>query len=107
MECGTLVAHRSMTTVGTVVPRGHRSRGPYTQSVAGELLDIGLRPRLVASFEPPDAEARFAEWRRRHEGALGSVPPERLRVEYGRTGEGVYVRVRIDEAHVPEALASS
>ena len=75
--------------------------------MAGELVDIGLRPRLVASFEPPDAEARFADWRDRYAEALAPVPAEAVRVEYGRTGEGVYVRVRIDEAHMPEALASS
>jgi hypothetical protein len=81
--------------------------GPYTRPVAGELVEIGPRPRLVASFEPPDAEARFAAWRERIGQVLASVPPEALRVEYGRTGEGVYVRVRIDEAHVPKALAKS
>jgi hypothetical protein len=68
--------------------------------VAGELLDIGLRPKLVASFEPPGAEEAFREWREQHARELAAVPPDALRVEYGRTGEGVYVRVRIDEAHL-------
>jgi hypothetical protein len=75
--------------------------------VAGELVNIGLRPRLVAVFEAPDAAARFAAWREEHAQALASVPPEALRVEYGRTGQGLYVRVRIDEAHLPAALAGS
>jgi hypothetical protein len=74
--------------------------------VAGELLDIGPRPKLVASFAPPDAEARFLAWRERHATVLAAVPPEALRVEYGRTGAGLYVRVRVDEAVLPADLAA-
>jgi hypothetical protein len=69
--------------------------------VAGELLNIGQRPKLVASFEPPDAEKRFTAWRERHRHVLAALPPEALRVEYGRTGSGLYVRVRIDESVLP------
>ena len=75
--------------------------------MAGELVDIGLRPRLVASFEPPGAEAGFLAWRERHAQELAAVPPEAVRVEYGRTGEGVYVRVRVDEAHLRGRFAGS
>lgn len=72
--------------------------------MAGELLPIGERPRLVASFEPPGAEGAFREWREENANALARVPPEAVRVEYGRTGSGLYVRVRIDEEHLPESL---
>jgi hypothetical protein len=72
--------------------------------VAGELIDIGFRPKLVASFDPPDAAGRFAEWQETNASALATVPAEALRVEYGRTGEGLYVRVRIDESHLPPGL---
>ncbi len=72
--------------------------------MAGELVDIGKRPLLVASFEPPGAAARFNAWREEHAGALAAVPEEALRVEYGRTGQGLFVRVRIDEQHVPDGL---
>jgi hypothetical protein len=75
--------------------------------VAGELVDIGLRPRLVASFEPPGAEESFLAWRERHAQELAAVPLDALRVEYGRTGEGLYVRVRIDEAHLRGGSAGS
>jgi hypothetical protein len=75
--------------------------------VAGELLSIGTRPRLVASFDPPDAEARFKEWQAAHAEALAGIPPEAWRVEYGRTGVGVYVRVRVDEGRLPESLKSA
>jgi hypothetical protein len=66
--------------------------------VAGELVDIGFRPKLVASFDPPDAEAGFAEWRAANRGLLDGLAPDAYRVEYGRSGAGLYVRVRIDES---------
>ena len=74
--------------------------------MAGELLDIGTRPKLVASFDPPDAEARFREWQAAHAEALAGIPAEAWRVEYGRTGVGAYVRVRVDETHMPANLAT-
>jgi hypothetical protein len=74
--------------------------------VAGELRDIGFRPKLVASFDPPEAETRFRDWRAANAKALAGVPAEALRVEYGRTGAGLYVRVRIDESQLPEGLKS-
>ena len=72
--------------------------------MAGELVPIGLRPKLVASFDPPAAEARFRRWQSANAGALADLPGGAWRVEYGRTGTGAYVRVRIDEALVPEGL---
>ena len=72
--------------------------------MAGELLPIGTRPKLVASFDPPDAEARFREWQTANAAALAKIPGESWRVEYGRTGVGPYVRVRIDEGHLPAGL---
>jgi hypothetical protein len=74
--------------------------------MAGELLDIGFRPKLVASFGPPDAETRFRDWQAANAQVLAGVPAEALRVEYGRTGAGLYVRVRIDESQLPDRLKS-
>jgi hypothetical protein len=74
--------------------------------VAGELQNIGFRPKLVASFDPPGAEARFQAWRERHAAVLAAIPPDVLRVEYGRTGVGVYVRVRVDESALPSGLGA-
>ena len=75
--------------------------------MAGELLPIGTRPKLVASFEPPGAEEAYRRWRNDHADALLEVPPEAMRIEYGRApGGGLYVRVRIDEEHLPAGLAS-
>ncbi len=73
--------------------------------MAGELLPIGMRPKLVASFDPPNAEERFREWEAAHAEALAEIPVEAWRVEYGRTGVGPYVRVRVDESHLPEGLS--
>jgi hypothetical protein len=72
--------------------------------VTGELVDIGFRPTLVARFDPPEAEARFRAWRKTNAEALAGVPADALRVEYGRTGSGLYVRVRIDESQLPGDL---
>jgi hypothetical protein len=74
--------------------------------MAGELLDIGFRPKLVASFDPPDAETRFRDWQAANAEVLAGVPAGALRVEYGRTGTGLYVRVRIDESQLPDRLKS-
>jgi hypothetical protein len=74
--------------------------------VPGELLPIGTRPTLVASFDPPRADEAFRRWRSEHESALSQVPAEALRVEYGRAPQGgLFVRVRIDEGHLPPSLA--
>jgi hypothetical protein len=75
--------------------------------VAGELVPIGTRPKLVASFDPPDAEERFRGWQTAHADALAGIPPQAWRVEYGRTGVGLYIRVRVDEEHLPESLVES
>jgi len=75
--------------------------------VPGELLPIGPRPTLVASFDPPGAAEAFGRWRAEHAAALAEVPAEAIRVEYGRAPHGgLFVRVRIDESHVPPALAA-
>jgi hypothetical protein len=74
--------------------------------VPGELLPIGTRPKLVASFDPPDAEAAFRRWQVEHSSVLAEVPAEAVRVEYGRAPQGgLFVRVRIDEGHLPPSLA--
>jgi hypothetical protein len=72
--------------------------------VPGELVDIGRRPKIVASFEAPGATERFTEWRTRNAEILARVPSESYRVEYGRAGAGLFIRVRIDEEHLPPGL---
>jgi hypothetical protein len=65
-----------------------------------------MRPKLVAEFGPPDAEARFREWETANAKRLSGIPGDAWRVEYGRTGVGAYVRVRVEEAHLPDGLTS-
>jgi hypothetical protein len=68
----------------------------------GELLPIGTRPKLVASFDPPKADEAFRRWREENASALDAVPAAALSVEYGRApAGGLFVRVRIDERHLP------
>jgi hypothetical protein len=75
--------------------------------VPGELVEIGRRPKIVAFFEPPGAAKRFTEWRARNADALAQVPEEAYRVEYGRAGAGLFIRVRIDEGHLPPSLENA
>jgi hypothetical protein len=72
--------------------------------VPGELVSSGWRSRVVAAFDPPDAAARFARWQADHAEDLAVVPPAAMRVEYGRRGEGLYIRVRIEETQIPPGL---
>jgi hypothetical protein len=51
--------------------------------------------------------AQFDEWRAAHADALAGIPADAWRVEYGRTGVGPYVRLRVDEAHLPGSLTTT
>jgi hypothetical protein len=70
----------------------------------GELVSSGWRSRVVAAFDPPDAAGEFARWQADYADALATVPPEAMRVEYGRRGAGLYIRVRIEESRIPPEL---
>jgi hypothetical protein len=73
--------------------------------VTGELVPIGPRPRLVASFDPPGADEAFRAWRERNAAVLAAFPPQHLRVEYGRAQEGgLFVRVRVAEDQPPDLV---
>ncbi|MBD0290730.1 MAG: hypothetical protein ICV74_05690 [Thermoleophilia bacterium] len=73
--------------------------------MAGELVDIGRRPTLVASFTGPGAATRFQAWRTANADRLASVPASAYRVEYGRAGSQRLIRVRIDETALPPGLS--
>jgi hypothetical protein len=70
----------------------------------GELVPIGQRPTLVASFGGPGAAARFAAWRAQAAALLAGVPPEAVRVEYAGQGAARTIRVRVDEAYATPEL---
>ena len=63
----------------------------------GELVPIGRRPTLVASFAGPGAAARFADWRAGT--SVANVPPDALRIEYTGQGAARIIRVRVDEPY--------
>jgi hypothetical protein len=73
--------------------------------VPGELVDIGRRPKLVASFAGRGATARFDAWREQNAELLARVPPTALRVEYAAAADGRTIRVRIDESELPAGLS--
>ena len=72
--------------------------------MTGELVDIGRRPKLVASFAGRGAGERFRGWRDENAELLAGVPIDAVRVEYGSAASGQIVRVRIDESHLPPGL---
>ncbi len=72
--------------------------------MAGELVDIGRRPKLVASFTGPGAAERFRDWVSANASLLSSVPAGSYRVEYGRAGSERLIRVRVDESALPAGL---
>ena len=72
--------------------------------MTGELVDIGRRPKLVASFAGRGARERFEAWRDENADLLAGVPVGAIRVEYGAAASRQLVRVRIDETHLPPGL---
>jgi hypothetical protein len=79
------------------------SRGKIV-SVPGELIPIGRRPKLVASFAGPGAAERFQGWLTANSELLAGVPPEGFKVEYARAGSERLIRVRVDETVLPPGL---
>jgi hypothetical protein len=72
--------------------------------VPGELVPIGRRPKLVASFAGVGAGERFAAWQEANAAALGVVAVGAFRVEHTGAGAARRIRVRVDEEHVPAGL---
>jgi len=73
--------------------------------VPGEIIRTCRRPLVVAAFDPPGAAEAYRAWLDEHADVIAAVPPTDMQVEYGRRGGGLYIRVRIDEAALPEGLA--
>ncbi len=61
----------------------------------------------VAQFQPPNAQARYVEWRKQHADALSEIPPEALRIDTGRAADGgTFVSVRAEQEHASALLPS-
>jgi hypothetical protein len=49
---------------------------------------------IAASFDPPDAHARYARWRELNAELLKGIPPDAVRVDTGRAISGEdFIRV--------------
>jgi hypothetical protein len=72
--------------------------------VPGELIPIGRRPKLVASFAGVGADDRYRAWRSANAELLSGVPEEAFKVEYASAGSARLIRVRVDETALPAGL---
>ncbi len=49
---------------------------------------------IAATFDPPDANARYERWREMNAELIGQLPPEAVRVDIGRAlSGGTFFRV--------------
>jgi hypothetical protein len=55
--------------------------------------------RVVAIFDPPMAMSQLNVWREQHEEALAPIPHEAIRIDVGRTHDGDFARVRVEDAY--------
>lgn len=63
---------------------------------------------VVAFFEPPDAQAKLAEWESRHSDTLASIPVDAIIFDTGRADDGrTFVRVRVAHAYAERFATDS
>jgi hypothetical protein len=56
---------------------------------------------ITATFDPPDAQARYQRWRDANRELLEELPPEAVRIDTGRAvPSGTFIRVWLP----PDAL---
>jgi hypothetical protein len=55
--------------------------------------------KVVAQFDPPEAQSRFAKWRDEHLAVLSTIPDDAWRIDTGRADGGHFVRVRVEESY--------
>jgi hypothetical protein len=58
--------------------------------------------KVVARFDPPNAQAAAREWREQHAAALAALPDEAIRIDIGRTVGGDFVQIRIADGYANE-----
>jgi hypothetical protein len=53
--------------------------------------------KIVARFDPPNAQAAAREWREQHAAALSGIPEEAVQVDVGRAvgGGGDFVQIKV------------
>jgi hypothetical protein len=56
--------------------------------------------KIVARFDPPDAQAGAREWREQHAAALSAIPDEAVQIDVGRAvGGGDFVQIKVAEEY--------
>jgi hypothetical protein len=55
--------------------------------------------RVVAYFDPPDAQANYAAWRQENSASLADLPDEAWVIDTGRAEGGTFVRVRVEDTY--------
>ena len=52
--------------------------------------------KIVAHFDPPDAQAAAREWREQHAAALSAIPDEAVQFDVGHAvGGGDFVQIKV------------
>lgn len=51
--------------------------------------------KVVAQFDPPDAQPAARKWREAHAAILWQLPPEAILIDTGRATGGDFVRIRV------------
>jgi hypothetical protein len=55
--------------------------------------------KIVARFDPPDAQAAAREWREQHAAAFSAIPDDAVQIDVGRAvGGGDFVQIKIAES---------
>lgn len=56
--------------------------------------------KMVARFDPPDAQEAAKEWRQRHAAILDALPADAVRIDTGRAlGGGDFVQIRVEDEY--------
>ena len=56
--------------------------------------------KVVARFDPPDAQAAATEWRDRHGAELAALPADAVRIDTGRARDGGdFVQISVEDEY--------
>jgi hypothetical protein len=59
--------------------------------------------KVVARFDPPDAQTAATEWRERHAARLAALPPDAVRIDTGRAlSGGDFVQISVEEEYADD-----
>jgi hypothetical protein len=62
--------------------------------------------KVVARFDPPDAQAAATEWRERNAVKLAALPADAVRIDIGRAlGGGDFVEISVEDEYADGFVA--